>query len=138
MAPTLKYTEESSEHKNPRALEMNTSRSNREPRLNAVAVPANFQTQRVDGSATPTTHEVCTELMTATAEQHENQANNRSWWSRFVSPVWRVVRSIQLPQIAGNRPQQHEGLLDRNKTMQDQLSELKTRDEQFNEIFAET
>lgn len=138
MAPTLKCTEESSQHRNPRALEMNSSRSNREPRHNSVTVPANVQTQRGDGSATPTTHEVGTEFMTADVQQHENQANNRSWWSHVVSSVWRVVRSIQLPQIADNRPQQYEGLLDHIKAMQDQLFELKTREEQFNATVAET
>lgn len=130
MAPTLKCTEEFSQHRNHRASKMNTSRSNREPRHNAVTVPASVQTQRGDGSNTPSTREVGTELMTATAQQHENQANTRSWWSYFVSPVRRFVRSIQLPQIATNRPQQDDVILDHIKAMQVQLDELKAREEQ--------
>jgi len=144
MAPTLKCTEESVQHRNPRSLEMNTSRINREPCHNAVTVPSNFQTQRGDGSATPTSHEDGAELLTATAQQNENQAYVPSVVSCFVSsmsrvlsPVWRVIRAIQTPQITDNQPQQYEGLLDQIKMMQDQLFEMKTMEEQVNATVAE-
>jgi hypothetical protein len=50
------------------------------------------------------------ESATAQAQQHENRANV-PWWSRFVSPVWRMVRATQHPQPAVVQAQQHEAPL---------------------------
>ena len=81
--------------------------------------------------------------MTATTQQHENQATP-TLWSRFVSPVWRMVRTTQPPQIPDYQMPQSEALslLGEIKTAQDQILEqqqaLKTREEQLNATVEET
>jgi len=146
MAPTLTRTEaeepKSDQRRQPRTSAMNASRISEEARQDAATAPANVQTQRVDDITTPATHHasedahdhVATEL---TTHQHENQATVPNWWSRFVSPVWRMVRTTQPPQIPDYQMPQSEALslLGGIKTAQDQILEqqqaLKTREEEF-------
>ncbi|KAK1738977.1 hypothetical protein QTG54_010293 [Skeletonema marinoi] len=146
MAPTLTRTEaeepKSDQRRQPRTSAMNASRISEEARQDAATAPANVQTQRVDDITTPATHHasedahdhVATEL---TTHQHENQATVPNWWSRFVSPVWRMVRTTQPPQIPDYQMPQSEALslLGEIKTAQDQILEhqqaLKTREEEF-------
>eukprot|EP00985_Skeletonema_marinoi_P026171 scaffold20062_cov158-Skeletonema_marinoi.AAC.2 len=153
MAPTLTRTEaeepKSDQRRQPRTSAMNASRISEEARQDAATAPANVQTQRVDDITTPATHHasedahdhVATEL---TTHQHENQATVPNWWSRFVSPVWRMVRTTQPPQIPDYQMPQSEALslLSEIKTAQDQILEhqqaLKTREEEFNATVEET
>mmetsp|Transcript_5873 Transcript_5873/g.8335 ORF Transcript_5873/g.8335 Transcript_5873/m.8335 type:complete len:464 (-) Transcript_5873:126-1517(-) len=146
MAPTLTRTEaeepKSDQRRQPRTSAMNASRISEEARQDAATAPANVQTQRVDDITTPATHHasedahdhVATEL---TTHQHESQATVPNWWSRFVSPVWRMVRTTQPPQIPDYQMPQSEALslLSEIKTAQDQILEhqqaLKTREEEF-------
>jgi len=162
MAPTLSRTEaeepKSDQRRQPRTSAMNASRINEEARQDAATTPANVQTQRVDGSTTPATHQasgeahyhVAAELMTATTQQHENQATP-TLWSRFVSPVWRMVRTTQPPQIPDYQTPQSEALslLGEIKTVQSQIREqqqamktqqqaMKIREEEFNATVEET
>ena len=133
MAPTLKSTEaegSASEQHQQSRMEMDISRTNEGvPRHNAVTTPVNSQTQRVDGSSSlATTHQTNedarTELATAAAEQHENQATVTTWWSPLVSPLSRLVGAITQPRhIPVNQSQQYESLLNLMNTMRAEILE---------------